>query len=137
MLPLNYIYWHYAIAPSAILGLLKNYLIGTWHRFLISTHFKMLFAPWHRTRPSEIGATINFGDKIADAIVDFYIRILAAVIRLFVILIGLTAEIFVIVVFLILFVVWLLWPLIFIFFLVKGLTFIFVGPYVPGYGILF
>ena len=119
---IEYIYWHYGIAPAGILELLKNYLIGTWHRFLIGTHFKTLLSPWHRARPSDTGTAQNFGDKILNGIVDFYITIAAAVIRLLIILIGLAAEVIIIIVFLVLFIGWLLWPVIFIWSVNKGLA---------------
>lgn len=118
---LEYFYWHYAIAPGAILELSRNYLIGTWHRFLISTHFRTLLSPWHRTRPSDLSKTQNIGDKIMNMVIDFYIRILAAIVRLTIILVGLIAEIVIIAVFTALLVVWLLWPVIFIWSVSYGL----------------
>jgi hypothetical protein len=124
MVLIDYIYWHYTVAPSRILFLLHNYLIATWHRFLIGTHAKTLLSPWHRARPSDVGGARTFGDKIGNAIVDFYIRIIAAIIRLVIILIGLLAEVILIAVFMVLLVVWLLWPAIFVFLISKGLVLI-------------
>ena len=122
MIILDYIYWHYGVAPTGILGLLKNYLVGTWHKFLISIHFKTLLAPWHRTKPSELDTTLAFGDRVLNAIVDFYIRILAAIVRSIIILIGLAAELIIIAVFLIWLAIWLLWPAIFVFLISKGFS---------------
>lgn len=122
MILIDYIYWHYVIAPLCILGLLRNYLAGTWHRFLIGTHFENLLAPWHRARPSDVGTTRSFGDKIANAIADFYIRIIAAIIRLVIILIGLLAEAVIAIAFITLTVVWLLWPVILVSFIVSGMS---------------
>ncbi|MBI2669805.1 MAG: hypothetical protein HYX20_01500 [Candidatus Yanofskybacteria bacterium] len=130
MIVIDYLYWHYVIAPMGILGLLKNYLIGTWHMFLIATHFRTLLAPWHRARPSEFGKSKTFGDKILNTIIDFYIRIIAAIIRLIVILIGLIAELAVVAVFITLLIVWLLWPVILLSLFRKGLWLIFSEPYV-------
>ena len=127
MLLIDYIYWHYGIAPAGILGLLRNYLTGTWHRFLIGTHAKTLLSPWHRAKPSDTGNVLTFGNKIANAIVGFYIRIIAAIVRLIIILIGLMAELILIIVFVSLLVVWLLWPVILLLFLTKGLSFILGG----------
>lgn len=118
---LKYFYWHYAIAPSNILGILKNYLIGTWDRFLISKHLQTLFSPWHRLLPSQIPEKQNFGTKILNAILDFYIRILAAIIRLIIIVVGLLNELLLIILFLLLLIIWLLWPVIFILMIIKGL----------------
>lgn len=127
MFILGYINWHYTIAPARILGLLRNYLISTWHRFLIGMHFKTLFAPWHRAKPSDIGGALTFADKFGNAIVDFYIRIIAAIIRLVIILIGLITETILAVAFIMLLAVWLLWPVIFVFLIMRGLALI-TGP---------
>lgn len=125
MLLTDYIYWHYVIAPAGILGLLKNFLLGVWHKFLIATHFKTLLAPWHRVQPSGIGTTRTFGDKIINGVIDFYIRIIAAIIRLVIILAGLFVGLIIIAGFFILLVVWLLWPAVFIFWVGKGLGLVF------------
>jgi hypothetical protein len=121
----DYIYWHYGIAPLGILGLLRNYLIGIWHKFLIANHFKTLLAPWHRAKPSEFETTKNLSDKIVDAIIDFYIRIIAALVRLFIILLGLFAELVAIIVFILLLIIWLLWPIIFVKLVSQGLVLVF------------
>lgn len=120
----DYFHWHYTVAPAVILGLLKNYLVGTWHRFLITTHFKTLFSPWHRVKTSDFGETKNFGDKIVNGIIEFYIRILAAAIRLTIILVGLVIEAMVVFVFIALLIAWLLWPAIFIWSVGNGLSFL-------------
>jgi hypothetical protein len=125
MILADYIYWHYGIAPLGILELLKNYLIGIWHKFLIATHFKTLLAPWHRTKPSEIETAKKLGDKILDFIIDFYIRIIAVLVRLSIILLGLFTEFMAIIVFIFLFIFWLLWPVIFVILVGQGLALIF------------
>lgn len=122
---LDYIFWHYQIAPKEIFGILKNYLTGNWHKFLITKHLKTLFYPWHRLRPSEIEKTNKISEKIANAIIDFYIRILAALVRLTIVLTGLIYELITIIIFLALFLIWLFWPVVFIYLIVKGLTLIF------------
>lgn len=122
---IDYAFWHYTVAPVGILGLLRNYLTGNWHRFLIGRHFKTLFAPWHRAKPSDIGGVETFGDKILNAVVDFYIRIIAAVIRLLIIVMGLIWEAVTTVAFILLLVIWLLWPIILVFAVGRGLSLIF------------
>lgn len=124
MLAIDYFYWHYSIALAGILGVLRNYLIGTWHRFLIARHFRTLFSPWHRTKPSDVGRPQNIGDKIMNGVIDFYIRIIAAIVRLAIILIGLAAEAVLTVIFIGLLVVWLLWPVIFVWSIARGLILI-------------
>ena len=120
---LEYFYWHYAIAPFEILRIMRNYLIANWHRFLITQHFKTLFSPWHRQNPSDIGSKQKaFTDKILDAVVDLYIRLIAAGIRTIIILTGLVVELLTLIFFLVLFVAWLVWPVIAIYLITKGLA---------------
>jgi len=119
---LRYFYWHYAIAPSNVFKILNNYLVGTWHKFLISRHFKTLFSPWHRLLPSQLPEKQNLSTKISNSILDFYIRILAAIIRLFIILMGLLNELIIIIAFLMLLIIWLIWPVIFVLMITKGLS---------------
>lgn len=127
MLLLDYAYWHYGVAPSRILKLLRNYLIATWHRFLIGTHARTLFAPWHRARPSDVGRPQTFGEKIGNAVVDFYIRIVAAIIRLVIIIFGLLTEALLAVAFILLLAIWLLWPAILFVFITNGLSIVLGG----------
>lgn len=123
MILIDYFNWHYTVAPEAILKLSHNYLVGTWHHFLISTHFRTLLSPWHRTRPSDIGKAQNIGDKIMNRVIDFYVRILAAIVRLTIIIIGLIAEVVIIAAFVALLVVWILWPVILLWSIGNGLSF--------------
>lgn len=119
---LDYFYWHYTIAPFEILRIMNNYLIARWHQFLIVQHFRTLFAPWHRQNPSDFGKRDRtFTDKILDGVADLYIRLIAAGIRSTIILGGLIVELLTVVSFLVLFVVWLGWPVISIYFIVKGI----------------
>jgi hypothetical protein len=120
MLTLYYIYWHYAVAPGKILKLLRNYLIGTWHKFFISQHLRTLISPWHRLRASDVITSKAISDKLGNILIDVYTRFLAALIRLTIIIAGLAAEIIVIAFFAALFIGWLLWPAIFIALIVKG-----------------
>ena len=120
---LDYIYWHWAVAPGEILKIMNNYLIANWHKFLITQHFRTLFSPWHRQNPSEIGSRQKtFTDKILDVVVDLYIRLIAAGIRTIIILAGLVFELLTLIFFLILFVAWLVWPAIAIYLIMKGLS---------------
>jgi len=122
MLITEYFIWHYSIAPPAIWVIFGNYAKATWHRFLIGRHFKTLLAPWHRRQPSDMGERNGIGSKMLDAISDFYIRILAAFIRLTLIILGLIFIALVFVIFASLFFIWILWPLIAGYFVIKGIA---------------
>ena len=120
---MEYFYWHYVVAPFEILKIMNNYLIARWHQFLIVQHLKTLFAPWHRQNPSDFGTKESkFTDKILDVIASAYIRLIAACIRLVIIFAGLVVELFTLIAFLLLFVVWLAWPVISIYLITKGLN---------------
>ena len=120
---LEYFYWHWIVAPFEILRIMKNYLKGAQHQFLITQHLKTLFSPWHRQNPSDFGAKErNFGDRILDSMADLYIRFIAAGIRMIIILMGLLWQLILLILFLILFVAWLAWPLILIYSVGRGLN---------------
>lgn len=119
---LEYFYWHYSIAPREILKIMQNYLKANWHRFLITKHLQTLFAPWHRQNPSDFGKReLTFADRILNSITDFYIRLIAAGIRLSIIISGLAWQVVILIVFLTLFVVWLIWPIIVGYSIARGL----------------
>lgn len=102
---------------------MQNYLRANWHRFLIVQHFRTLFAPWHRQNPSDLGKREKtFGDKIMDSLADLYIRLIAAGIRLIIITAGFVIEFLILVFFLLLFVIWLAWPVISIYMIISGLN---------------
>lgn len=120
---LEYFYWHYAIAPTEILRIMGNYLKGAQHQFMMSQHFKTLFAPWHRQNPSDLGKRDrNFTDKVLDFVADIYIRLIAAFIRLLIILTGLCWQLLLILSFVVLLVIWLSWPLISVYSVVNGVN---------------
>lgn len=98
-------------------------MIARWHQFLIVQHLNTLFSPWHRQNPSEFGPKeTTFVDKIMNAVTDVYIRLIAAGIRLTIIFIGLIVELLTFVGFLLIFVIWLAWPAIAVFLIVKGIN---------------
>lgn len=125
MIFVDYILWHYITAPREILVLLKNYSIAVWHKFLIAQHARTLFAPWHQLSARYMFPAQNPSDRIANFLVDIYIRLIAAGIRLTIIVIGLVAQVLVLVFFVGLFVAWLLWPVLFITTITRGFTLIF------------
>lgn len=120
---LEYFYWHYAVAPFEILKIMNNYMIARWHQFLIVQHFNTLFSPWHRQNPSDFGKIEKtFGDKIMDSLADLYIRLIAAGIRLIIITAGFVVGFLTLIFFLLLFVVWLAWPIIAAYSIARGLS---------------
>lgn len=121
---IEYIFWHYAIAPFEIIKIAKNYLIFVWHKFYILNHLKTLFRPWHRQQPHVESSTI--GEKIfiatAGRLADFYFLLVAAMVRLFVIISGLLSEAFVFLSFILIFIFWIFWPITFVYLSFLGIT---------------
>lgn len=124
---IDYIFWHFTVAPGNILSILGNYLKSTHQRFLITTHLRTLFSPWHRLDPSKIGHEHrpSIPERFLDLIVDFYIRILGAIVRLSVVIVGLVWEVVLCAAFILLLVGWLVWPALSVFLLYRGLTLLF------------
>jgi hypothetical protein len=122
MLLLEYITWHYGVAPASIVGTLRSYLIGTWHRFLITHHMRTLFAPWHRMLPSQLPSDRKISTRVVNFLADIYVRIIAAMIRLAIVIAGLIYELVLTAIFFSLLVFWLLWPVLMILALTKGIT---------------
>lgn len=125
MLFLHYIYWHYLIATRNIWEIWSNYERATWHRFLIVRHLQTLLAPWHRQRPSDVKKSRDATGKILDGMIDFYVRIAAALVRLTIVATGLVVQFLWLGLFIALFFAWLLWPLILVISVIKGLTLVF------------
>lgn len=120
---LDYFYWHYTVAPFGILKIMRNYQIATGHKFLINKHLETLFDPWHRRNPSDLSSREqNFFYKIFDKLIDLYIRLIAAGIRMAIIAAGITGQLILLVVFLILLIIWLGWPVIALYSIKRGLT---------------
>lgn len=101
-------------------------MISNWYHFLIVQHLKTFFAPWHRQNPSDIRKkNRTFSDRIVGGIIDLYIRIIAAFVRLVVIIIGLITYLATAVVFVLLFIIWFVWPILSLLLIIRGLLIIF------------
>ncbi|OGN08673.1 MAG: hypothetical protein A3J46_01690 [Candidatus Yanofskybacteria bacterium RIFCSPHIGHO2_02_FULL_41_11] len=121
----EYFYWHFAVAPFEILRIMENYMNAYWHRFLVIQHLKTLFAPWHRQNPSDLGTKKKTSaDKIIDRVIDLYIRLVAAGIRLLIIIVGLLWQIILLALFILLFTIWVSWPIVGVYLISIGLVII-------------
>lgn len=125
MLAIIYIKWHYTTAVFKILSLAQNFFKATWHKFFIGRHLVTFLAPWHRLQAKYVFQNEDVGDKIANIIVDIFVRFLAAGIRLSIISVGLLAEVAVIVSFVFILVAWVLWPILFFAMFTRGVSLMF------------
>ena len=121
---IEYIFWHYAIAPFEIIKIAKNYFIYVWHKFYILNHLKTLFLPWHRQQlrvePKTIGEKILIAT--AGRLADFYFLLVAAFVRFLIVISGLISEIFVLIGLILVFIFWIFWPIIFVYLSFLGIT---------------
>ena len=121
----SYIIWHYTIALKDIIKITRNFLIGTWHKFAISIHFRTLFTAWKRQdlpKEKQDNPFAQLGENILDAIINGYLRILAAIIRLSIIISGLVVELFIGVSFVLIMFIWIFWPVIIVAWMIRGIT---------------
>ncbi|OGN00216.1 MAG: hypothetical protein A3B91_03820 [Candidatus Yanofskybacteria bacterium RIFCSPHIGHO2_02_FULL_41_29] len=120
---LEYFYWHFTVAPFEILKIAGDYLKAARHQFLIVQHLKTLFSPWHRQNPSDFSVRQKtFSDKIMDSVADLYIRLIAAGVRLSIVFMGLIWQVILLICFGLLFVIWLAWPVIAVYSIMRGLA---------------
>lgn len=124
MLFFQYFVWHYTTAIKNIFAIARNYLVATWFRFGILFHLRTLFYPWRRQLvddTSDEGILMFLLSKIGTIITDLIFRFIAALLRLSVIISGLITLITLICLFTVLLVAWLLWPIIVILSINKGI----------------
>ncbi|MDP4010347.1 MAG: hypothetical protein Q8P37_00600 [Candidatus Spechtbacteria bacterium] len=122
MLAISYITWHYTTAVLKILSLARNFFKAVWHKFFIGRHLLTFLATWHRLNAKYVFQNENVGDKIANFIVDIFIRFLAAGMRSVVISIGLLAEAVVLVSFGFILAAWVSWPVVFFMMITRGVA---------------
>ncbi len=108
---MNYLAWHFYIAPKFILTLIYNYLLFVGHLFSIKIILKTLFSPWKR----EIIAVEKPGFNLADAFNTFSFniisRLIGAAVRIMTLLTSLVFFMFVIIFGLTFFIYWFLIPI--------------------------
>ncbi len=123
MNPLSYIVWHYTEAPIEILRIWRNFLKFFWLYFIpLTTLFKTLFKPWKKTG---IGyATRGFDPKemLQKIAFETVSRFVGFIVRAAFIIIDLIIETLLLILGAAFFVFWLVWPVVFIYALVKGET---------------
>ena len=121
----NYIKWHYSYGLRGILSVQRNYVQGSWHKFLIRQHLRTLFSPWHRVTVSQLGKPVGIADRIFNVVIELYFRLVAGLIRMTIIIIGLFWSAFNYILFLFIYIFWLFWPVIFLIFLFEGIRHLF------------
>lgn len=126
MLIIQYLYWHYLIAPKNLLGIWRNFLLFDWYFFSIGLLLKTFFRPWKRVIVVKRGRGFDPKEFLERFLANLFSRFLGMILRSLVIIIGLLAELATLVSGLILFISWLVLPL----FLIALLSFGFWGAMV-------
>jgi len=103
--------WQFYEMPKFLLQIWKNYLEFASNLFSFPLLLKTFFAPWHRYKwryPKFFNITEFFNTLISNT----FSRILGAMVRIVLIIVGILFQIFVVVTGFIIFVGWLLLPII-------------------------
>jgi len=116
---LQWVFWHFLEVPGNILKAWGNFLRFNLNYFSIPLLFKTLFSSWRRYRVS-YGKGFDIGRYFEAAFSNLLFRILGAVMRSSLIIIGLLVEIFIIFAGFMVFLGWLILPILLIFGLYYG-----------------
>jgi len=115
-----WLFWHFYEMPKFLLEVWKNYILFALNYFSLPLLLKSLFAPWRKYRWN-YPQGFNIAEFFNTLISNSFSRLLGALMRIVLIVIGILFQIFVIFAGLILFLLWLLIPLI----VISGLIFVF------------
>lgn len=121
---LQYLSWHFLEAPKNILVAWKNFLKFGLNYFSIPLLLKSLFSPWHKY--SWAYPRGFYPGKYLEVFISNLIsRILGAILRIFLIIFGVLAEIFIVFAGVIIFLGWLILPVLLISGFIFGIKIIF------------
>ena len=121
---LQYLFWQFLEVPKSILIGWKNFLKFGLNYFSIFLLLKTLFFPWHRyswVYPKGF----DIGKYFEVFISNLISRILGAIMRVFLIIFGILAEVFIIFTGALIFIGWLILPVLLIAGLIFGIKIIF------------
>ena len=108
---MNYLLWHYSLAPKFILILIGNYLFFVGHLFSLKLLLRTLFSPWRREIAKKEKPGLNLEDVVNVISFNIISRIIGFVIRLSTLLTALFSFVLVIFLGFILFFLWLFIPI--------------------------
>jgi hypothetical protein len=117
----DWFFWQFYQMPIFLFEVWNNYFIFATNYFSLPLLLKTFFSPWRRYKwmyPKGFDAFEFFNTFVSNTVS----RILGAFMRIVLIIVGICLQIFVVVSGLIVFVVWLLLPLI----IIAGLLFVFI-----------
>ena len=122
---LQAIVWQFYDAPQAILRAWANFLNFNLNYFSLPVLLKTFFSPWRRYRYS-YGRAFEIWHNIETFVFNMMSRIIGAVLRVGLIILGLTIEVLIVLTGLIIFLGWLVGPVLLVLGLFFGLKLIFI-----------
>lgn len=120
----QYFIWHFYDVPKELGKAWKNYLRFFLSFFSVIALIRTLFAPWHNYQWS-YGRGFSISRYTETFVSNTFSRVLGAIIRSFLIIIGLIFEIFIFFLGAIVFLSWILLPVIIIALFAFGIKFLF------------
>jgi len=117
----HYLFWHYTRALSEIFTILKNLIWFVGHFFSLRQLAASWFAPWKRTVEGR-GEKWNLEDLAGYVIINILSRVVGAVVRTVIIFLGTVSSLVTIVGGVLVYVFWILAPVILIVLLGFGVT---------------
>jgi hypothetical protein len=120
----DYLLWHYSVAYTDIVGIIRNYLWAVNHMFSVPDVLRSLFAPFKRLQEEKVNIIRNPSDFFGNLVVNIIMRIVGFVIRTILIVIALVAFLLVIALGLCVLLLWTILPVLVIYFFVNGLHYL-------------
>ena len=124
VLVVDYVVWHFFIAPLEILKAWRNVFLYSVTYFSTLVLLRNLFSPWHRSEWN-YSKTFDIGQFIETFISNIISRVLGAIVRICMIIFGIAGEICIFFAGIAVFIFWLLTP------------FLIAGGFFYGFTILF
>lgn len=115
----HYISWHYTKAISDLLNLFKNFARFIWTFFSIKLLLQTLFVPFQKLSVKRT-KKLDLEDFFSALVTNLLMRLIGFIIRTFFILIGIFSMLFFILAYSVLFIVWIILPLVLLSMFVLG-----------------
>lgn len=121
----NYFLWHYGYAFIGMFRIWSNFFWFFYHFFSIPVLIRTLFSPWKKMREERESAGFSIQGIFSILVVNTIMRIIGFLFRVVLIAIGIISIIFVFFAGVIVFIVWILAPVLMLLSFVSGIIFLF------------
>jgi hypothetical protein len=122
-----YIHWHYSRALQGIQDITTNLVWFVWHFFSIGILFETLFAPWQRIQETRKRG-LDIEGYLSTLLINLVMRCVGVFIRMIFIVIGLVCCAAVVLGGVVVFLVWLVLPLVIVLGLIMSFVLMFRAP---------